>query len=68
MNRNLLWVPIVLLLAACNGNDNDNPGGGDAFLDTVTTLSVSAPEDSTPVAVESLIAGQPEIGEPLPVL
>ncbi len=66
MNRNLLWVPTMLLLAACNGNDN--PGGGDAFLDTVTTLSVSAPEDSTPVAVESLIAGQPEIGEPLPVL
>lgn len=54
----------VLLLTAC-GKSN-GPGGvsSDSYVDAVSTIADSAPDDSEPMEVESFNPSLPEDSEP----
>ena len=62
-----LCIPFaLLLLTACGQNNGPGGGGlgGDSYVNAVSTIADSAPDDSAPVDVESLTISLPEDSEP----
>jgi hypothetical protein len=79
MKKYLLIAGMSVVLAACGGSDGDsasaNPGGGnsppmstvDAFFSRVMALIGSSPDNTEPVAVDSVTPTTPEDSEPSPL-
>ncbi len=66
-----LYLVVAILLSACGSDGSDPvpppPVQTDAFVEQVTAIAATAPDDTEPIDIEAIAGTAPDDSEPLAI-